>query len=64
MQSSLLPKLNTLKEFYKKHEKEAIEDYFTFLRFQSVSSEPQYKSHLEACAQWVVEYLKKNGLQN
>lgn len=63
MQSSLLPKLNTLKEFYKKHEKEAIEDYFTFLRFQSVSSEPQYKSHLEACAQWVVEYLKKMGFK-
>lgn len=53
--------LNTLQDYYKKHEKEAIDDYFTFLRFPSVSSEPQYKTHIESCAQWVVNYLNKMG---
>ncbi len=61
MQTILLPQLNILREYYKKHEKEALEDYFTFLRFQSVSSEPQYKPQVESCAQWVVNYLKKMG---
>lgn len=55
--------LETLKDYYKKHEKQAIEDYFTFLRFQSVSSEPQYKSQIEACSQWVVNYLKNIGFK-
>lgn len=55
--------LNTLKEYYQKHEKQAIEDFFTFLRFQSVSSEPQYKPQIEACAEWVVNYLKTIGFK-
>lgn len=61
MQTSLQPKLNALREYYKKHQKEAESDYFTFLRFESVSSEPHYKPHIEACAQWVIDYLKKMG---
>ncbi len=61
MDSTLLTKLDDLREYYKKHEKETIEDFFTFLRFQSVSSEPQYKPHIEKCAQWVLNYLNKIG---
>lgn len=56
-------KLNFLREYYKKHEKETLEDYFNFLRFQSISSEPQYKQQIEACAQWVVNYLKRAGFK-
>lgn len=61
MQTMLIPGLKELRDYYKKHEEEALQDYFTFLRFQSVSSEPQYKQQMEACAQWVVEYLNKIG---
>ena len=63
MTASLLPKLQTLHEYFKKNEKQAIEDYFTFLRFPSVSSEPQYKPHMESCAQWVIDYLNKIGFK-
>jgi acetylornithine deacetylase/succinyl-diaminopimelate desuccinylase-like protein len=63
MSTSVLNKLNTLREYYKKHEKEALEDYFKFLRFESISSEPQYKQQIEACSQWVVDYLNKMGFK-
>lgn len=53
--------LDMLSDYYKKHEKQALDEYFTFLRFQSVSSEAKYKPHVESCAQWVVNYLKEIG---
>lgn len=58
MTKSPLIDLDALKNYYKAHEKETIEDYFTFLRFQSVSSEEKYKPQIESCAQWVIHYLK------
>jgi acetylornithine deacetylase/succinyl-diaminopimelate desuccinylase-like protein len=53
--------LETLKEDFKKHRNEIIEHYLTFLRFQSVSSEPQYKDQVIACAEWLISDLKKMG---
>ena len=38
------------------------EEYFEFLRLQSVSSEPGYKAQVRACAEWVEEYLLEAGL--
>lgn len=37
---------------------EWLEDYFTFLRFQSISSEPEFKQPLLDCAEWLMSYLK------
>lgn len=58
-----LSKIDTLRNYYKKNEQKAIQDYFTFLRFESVSSEPVYKPQLLACADWVVNYLKEIGFK-
>lgn len=55
--------LNILRDLYKSYEEQAIQDYFTFLRFESVSSEPKYKSQVNACADWVMAFLKKIGFQ-
>lgn len=63
MQMSLLPRLNILRDYFNKNEKQAIDDYFTFLRFQSVSSESQYKPQVETCAHWVVNYLNEIGFK-
>lgn len=46
---------------YKKIRSQALEEYFTFLRFPSISSEKKYEPDVLACANWVVEYLKNIG---
>ncbi|HEY2801915.1 MAG TPA: dipeptidase [Chthoniobacterales bacterium] len=39
-----------------------LEDYFTFLRFPSISTDDAYQEKLAECAHWLVEKLKKIGL--
>jgi acetylornithine deacetylase/succinyl-diaminopimelate desuccinylase-like protein len=39
-----------------------LEDFYSFLRFQSISTDDQYSDQLIACADWLVEKLKRIGL--
>ena len=38
-------------------------EYYSFLRFPSVSTDDQYKQKLEECARWLVEKLTSIGLE-
>jgi acetylornithine deacetylase/succinyl-diaminopimelate desuccinylase-like protein len=40
-----------------------LEDYYSFLRFPSVSTDDQYKIKLEDCARWLVNKLTAIGLE-
>ena len=40
-----------------------LEDYFTFLRFPSISTDNAYKEKLAECAHWLVEKLNGIGLE-
>jgi acetylornithine deacetylase/succinyl-diaminopimelate desuccinylase-like protein len=40
-----------------------LEEYYSFLRFPSVSTDDQYKEKLKECAAWLVEKLTSIGLQ-
>jgi len=40
-----------------------LEDFYTFLRFPSVSTDDHYSQKLNECAQWLVEKLSKVGLE-
>jgi acetylornithine deacetylase/succinyl-diaminopimelate desuccinylase-like protein len=40
-----------------------LDDLFEFLRFPSVSANSQFKSDVEACADWLKERLQRAGLQ-
>ncbi len=40
-----------------------LEDFYTFLRFPSVSTDDNYSEKLNDCARWLVERLKKAGLE-
>lgn len=48
-----------LKSIFSQEKEEIFRDFFTFLRFKSISADPQYKEELFSCAKWLVEYLKK-----
>lgn len=49
----------TIAELIEKNKPQLVKDYFQFLQFPSVSSEPDYKNEVIACADWLVDYLKK-----
>lgn len=53
--------IKSLQELYEKQEVKALEDFFTFLRFPSISSELENTFHMEACVKWLAEYLQKMG---
>jgi len=40
-----------------------LEDYYSFLRFPSVSTDDQYKEKLDQCADWLVKKLASIGLE-
>lgn len=42
---------------------EILRDYFAFLRFKSISTDPSYHQEVLACADWLSEQLQKIGLQ-
>ncbi len=54
--------INFLQDLYRKHQAEIREDYLTFLRFQSISSEPPFRDQVNACATWLTSYLAAAGL--
>ncbi len=60
--TSSTPTLPDFKKWYAEHAKEILSDYFTFLKFPSISTDPKYKEDVRRCSQWVAAHLKKTGL--
>lgn len=58
-----LTEIDRLKEIYNNYKESALKDFFTFLKFESISSEEEYKAQTHACADWVADYLKKLGFE-
>ncbi len=57
------PSLNDLEQWYDKNAERTQQDYFEFLRFPSISTDPAYSPHIHAAASWVETYLKKLGFK-
>lgn len=53
--------LSILKDRFAKNKAQALNDYYTFLKFQSISSEPAFREQTLACAKWVSAYLEQIG---
>lgn len=46
------------------HKEESIEGFIKLLSFPSISADPAYKKDVRACAEWIVEELKRIGFEN
>ncbi len=55
--------LSSLKTIFRNEYDEILQDYFSFLRFPSISTDPSYKESVHSCASWLSAYLKKWGLK-
>jgi acetylornithine deacetylase/succinyl-diaminopimelate desuccinylase-like protein len=54
--------IQDLKTWYKKNSKEILSDYFTFLKFKTISAKKN-NPEMISCCKWLSEYLKKIGLK-
>ena len=57
----ILSPIEQLQKLFQESREEALRDYFTFLKFESVSSEPSYRDQVLGCADWVTTYLTDIG---
>lgn len=48
-----------IKQLIENYKARIVEDYFHFLRYPSISSEPAYKNQVRDCADWLTDYLRK-----
>jgi acetylornithine deacetylase/succinyl-diaminopimelate desuccinylase-like protein len=55
--------LKILQENYNKTKEKTLHDFFTFLSFESISTDPQFKPQVLSCADWLINYIKKIGLE-
>lgn len=53
--------MSQLHEEYKKSSDSALKDFFTFLKFQSISTDPAFKNEVKACADWLTHYISDIG---
>lgn len=49
--------LHQLKQWFAQHRDSIREEYFSFLRFQSISADPAFASDVRSCAKWLLDYL-------
>lgn len=54
--------ISRLKQIFESEKEKNYEDFFTFLRFKSISTDPNYRDEVEKCATWLAEYLQSIGL--
>lgn len=50
------------KEWYQTHEEEVRQDFFTFLKFPSISTDPEYHEATCKTAEWLAAYLRQIGM--
>lgn len=55
--------LEQLRKWFKDHYDETIRDFFTFLSFPSISTDPHYEQDSRRTAEWLCEYMQRIGLQ-
>lgn len=54
-------RIEELRNTFQKRSQDIFRDFFTFLAFPSISSEPSFKPQVQACADWLSDYLRKMG---
>ena len=52
--------LAQLKKWFDQHRDVVRDDYFHFLRFKSISTDPEFAPEVKRCAEWLKGYIVKN----
>jgi acetylornithine deacetylase/succinyl-diaminopimelate desuccinylase-like protein len=54
---------NAVTGFLKRHQSRFVAELCDYVRFPSVSAQPQHRADLQRCAKWLVDHCKRIGLQ-
>lgn len=54
---------SAFEDWYKDHQERILNDFFTFLRFPSISTNKKYEQDIRKTASWLSEYMKEIGLE-
>lgn len=63
MADKIITPLSAYKDYYKTNETALLNEFFSFLKIPSVSSEPQYGGDIKRCARWVETRLRQIGFE-
>ncbi len=55
--------IKSLKNLYEESKEKNLQDFITFLKFESVSSEDEHKKDILQCAKWLQKYVQKMGFK-
>lgn len=55
--------LEQLQTLFEADKNQFLKDYFTFLEFPSISSEPDFKNDMLNCVKWLKQYVEKIGFK-
>ena len=58
-----MDKVKYFTEFFDNNKSKLVEDFITFLKFKSISTDPEYKSEVTNCANWLADYIKETGMK-
>src|SRR5437870_13274362 len=54
--------LSSVLDYLKQNQQRSIDQLCEYVRFPSISAQPQHKADVHACAQWVVNHCREIGL--
>lgn len=55
--------ITSLDQWYETHREQILDDFFEFLKFQSIGTDSSYDQQTLGCAQWLIDYLEDIGLE-
>lgn len=55
--------IEQLKRMWEDHKQEALKDFYTFLKFESISTDPNHQAQTRSCALWLKDYIQKIGFE-
>lgn len=63
MHSSRSQTLEKIKMLTSQTSEQALQEFFTFLQFASISSDPHFNQDVRACAEWLKTYISEIGFE-
>lgn len=54
--------MQQLTHWFTQHRQSILDDYFTLLRFRSISTDPAYRGEIDGASKWLCDYLHKIGM--
>ena len=61
--TAAIPEAHWFESYFEKNQQQLLEDFFTFLRFKSISASPDHKAEMRDCATWLAQYIRGIGLE-